>query len=142
MKRRRPNGDDFGKGATAAQKARTRKWVEAWRSILFLEKYVLHVEHVDKAHEDGDVVAAECSVNHGYHQIKITTFPAFWAEPKNDRDRQYCLLHELCHAITHKPKMLAYDAVNEKLVRGAEIREANESATDWIAAIVWRLSRR
>jgi uncharacterized short protein YbdD (DUF466 family) len=132
-------GDDFG-SATPQRKQAVRAIVEFWRPILFLHAYRIYVKHSKTPHPDEPICNAECLNAHPYFQIKLTIFPVFWSDTQTDKDRSDAILHELCHAITHKQKALTFDVLNDRLVRSQEVTEANETATDWIARIIAALA--
>ncbi len=132
-------GDTWGTGATEEQRLWARSVVERWRSVLFLHAYTIHIRHSETPNAEESICNADCTVLDEYHQAVIVIYPKFWDELTTDEERDFQLLHELCHAITAKSRLLAFDALNEKLVRSSEIKNANERSTDWIAKIIWHL---
>lgn len=132
-------GDDSG-NATPERKQQVRALVELWRPVLFLEGWTINISHERRAKVSSPTCSADIHLGAGYRTIGICVFPKFWEKGVTDTERSFTVLHELSHVITASQRSLAFDALGEKLVRGQEIREANEFATDWIAQIVARLS--
>ncbi len=130
--------DDWGK-ASPEKKRKAREFVERWRDPLFLHQHTIHIKHESVACADEPRTNAECKSLPEYHSLVVTIYPKFW-DGTTDEERTFFILHEMCHVITQTSRNLAFDAVNEKLVRGAEIIRANEEMTDWIANIVFHQS--
>lgn len=136
MNRRAIAGTDYGK--KGSRRAEVRALVERWRDVLYLDLYTIDVILEPKA-AYGDGRLADASQLREYAQIVVRAYPELWAPRITPRDRSLALLHELCHTITHEQKSLTFDALNERLVRQAEVNDANERATDWIARIIFSL---
>lgn len=131
---------DYGSGATDDQKAFVRSIVEKWRGKLFLHQFSFQICHESGDCADEPKCNADCTVQPEYHDALIRIYPKFWVLT-HETEREFFILHEMCHVITAKQRALAFDALNEKLVRSSEIRSANEEATDWIANIVFSLTK-
>jgi Zn-dependent peptidase ImmA (M78 family) len=133
-------GDDWGAGGTRKQRAQARAWIEEFRPILFLQLYAVYVFHETTDNADDSRCNAQTRItDEGYQSFTVYIFPKFWDALTTDDERRFYLLHELCHVITAKTRSLAFEILNEKLVRASEITRANEYATDWIARIVMSL---
>lgn len=130
-------GDEWGRGGTQAQRAKARAWIEEWRGVLFLQPFTIHVELSAKPCADEPQANADVRWNLQYHTARIKIYPKFWDALTTDDERRYFLLHELCHRFTKGLHTLAFDSLNEKLVRSSEINNADEATTDLIAKVIW-----
>lgn len=130
-------GDEWGKGGTPAQRALARQWIEEWRPLLFLQAFTIHVELSNAPCASEPAANADVSFLLEYHQARVTIYPKFWHKLTTDDERRFFLLHELCHRFTKKLRTLAFDAINEKLVRSSEVNDADEMMTDLIAKVLW-----
>lgn len=126
-----------------ANKERVISWVEKWRGLLMMNGHHVNLKFHDDAHVDAsgdrDRCPAQMSSNHPYmsgHLMEL--FPAFLDEPDaNEAERR--IVHELAHIITFPQRELVRRMFRDQFVTATESRNACETATDWIANIIWAL---
>jgi hypothetical protein len=124
-------------------KARIAEWVEKWRGLLLMNGHHFNLKFHDDAHVDEfgdkDHCPATMSSNHPYmsgHLLEV--FPAFLNEPdQGEAERR--IVHELTHIITFPQRELTRRLFRDRFVTADEAKNANETATDWIANIIWAL---
>lgn len=82
-------------------------------------------------------IACCIEIREMYQEMTITLFPHFFEHDMDDQRK--ILLHDFCHLITNKMKLIAYDLLDGKLHTPAEIHEAKEKATSQIENLLHKL---
>lgn len=119
-----------------------RARLEEWRSPLFLDRWRMDVQLEPEADVEEPSTVAWINANPAYARATISVYPLFWDDKIGDAGREYHLLHELCHCITEATRKITFDILNDRFVTAAHVKKENETSTEWIAAIVWKLSGR
>jgi hypothetical protein len=129
---------------SAKDKNRITAMVEKWRGLLLLNGHHVHVKFSDTARVDDDGkensgACAEMASNHPYMSgHALTVYPSLLDElDAGEVERK--IIHELAHIITFPQRELARRLFRDMFVTAEESKNACETATDWIANIVWAL---
>ena len=124
-------------------KARVTAWIEKWRGLLLLNGHHINVEFSDTAKAADDAgdhsgCSAEMWSNFTYMSgHKLVVFPTLLEDPDEEAERK--IVHELVHIITFPQRELVRRMFRDYFVTADEAKNTCETATDWIANIVWAI---
>lgn len=120
------------------------KCIAELKKDFFLQGWEIDMNRYDSKEKVDDTgeVAADCTPRERYRSITLRFYPAFFTKDKSYDDQYHIIIHELCHTITGIQNGLIQSLKEDRVVTGAEIAEAYERETSWIANIIYRLLRK
>ena len=130
-----------GNKPTATQERQLKRWLDKWRSRLFLHEWFVHFDYPEvcpDAHGSDLECLAEVSVDTVYKQmkIKIKIYAAFFK--KSLKIQEHALVHELCHAHTQELWDIASSLRNGVMYHDYQIRDSVETLTQRMSIIAFR----
>lgn len=124
-------------------RARVVDLIEKWRGLLLLHGHHVNVtfsETPDYDDKPGARCSASCKANTPYMSgHRVTIYPHFLDDDADEQERK--IIHELAHIITEPSRQVARELAREQIVTWREIRDTNETLTDWIASIAMALQQ-
>lgn len=118
---------------TEAQKREVKKYVDKWRSILFLNVWYFDIYYT----EDEEEIAVSIKADHIYKNAAIYVNTKVFFERKKEV-REEAIIHELCHCIL-EPFNWAHKEIqmNDRNIPEKEFESILESVTQHIARVIY-----
>lgn len=120
-------------------KREVQRLVEKWTKILDLQNWTFQIELSKKnidPDESGLEIPAQTVISSRYSTCLIKINPCYSDYTKNQRE--FFIIHELCHCITDKLDELLYRIECGKHVAYGQRIDVREEVTDKMARILYR----